>query len=453
MNHSIHPMALFRLSVLGPLASRERLSRGELKQCIQSLSKQTYHIPNSRRVHISAKTIERWYYAWLRDGIDGLAPDMRSDKGQCQIAKDIQQAILACKQDTPWRSINSVIKLLEMQGIVGRGQLARSSVHRLLKHHGHSKRTQAASQTIERRAFEAQFPGDIWYGDVMHGPRIQTRYGLRKVYLVSVMDDASRLICHSAFCLDETALSIEYVLKEALLKRGLPKKFIIDNGAAYRALTLQCICARLGIRLIYCKPYEPEGKGKLERWHKTFRDQFLTEIDVADIHGLDELNARLWVWIERIYHQTPHSSLGKDVTPLSRWQRDLLKVTPLDHKASKLDDYFYHRIKRFVKKDGTISYANTLYEVDFEWVGHEVYLVFEPHQNQAKWIESLRYEYLGPVHPLDKIANNHRKRARPKNANQLSQCTRPKSSLVETAYQKSLKQCDITSIHQQPQEK
>ena len=96
------------------------------------------------------------------------------------------------------------------------------------------------------------------------------------------MDDASRLIAHSAFCLGETALDIEGVLKQAILKRGLPKKLVVDNGACYRSRTLQEICARLEIRLIYCRPYAPEGKGKLEKWHGRFRSCFLNELDLPN---------------------------------------------------------------------------------------------------------------------------------------------------------------------------
>lgn len=82
--------------------------------------------------------------------------------------------------------------------------------------------------------------------------------------------------------------------------RNLPIKIIVDNGAAYRAATLQGVCARFGIHLIFCRPYEPEGKGKLERWHRTFRDQFLSELDERRIADLDDLNARLWAWIEQV---------------------------------------------------------------------------------------------------------------------------------------------------------
>jgi len=175
------------------------------------------------------------------------------------------------------------------------------------------------SQNIERRRFEAHHAGDIWYGDVMHGPRIHTDGGYKKTYLVTLLDDASRLICHSAFYFNEGALSIEHALKQALLKRGLPKKLVFDNGSGYRTDSMKNICALLQIELIYCRPYEPEGKGKLERWHRTCRAQFLPEIELEHINNLDKLNARLWIWVEQMYHQAQHSAFDPPTTPLARF--------------------------------------------------------------------------------------------------------------------------------------
>ncbi len=122
----------------------------------------------------------------------------------------------------------------------------------------------------------------------------------------------------------------------------------------------------------------------------------------------------------------------------------MLKITQLGNKSQKLDEYFYHRIKRHVKKDGTISWENKLFEVPFELVGRDVYLVFDPHHGRVKWIESLEYERLGSVHPLDKIANNDRIRSRPSKSIP-EENPQPKAMLVETLYQKTSQQFDITS--------
>jgi hypothetical protein len=77
----IPAVALFRLSVLGPLASRERLERGELKRLIGELAARSYAIPGAKRTRLSEKTIESWYYAWRRGGIEALAPKPRCDRG------------------------------------------------------------------------------------------------------------------------------------------------------------------------------------------------------------------------------------------------------------------------------------------------------------------------------------------------------------------------------------
>lgn len=446
MKHHIDATALLRLSILGPLASRDHFEIGELKGLIKHLASQTYTESNDA-VQFSEKTIERWYYRWKKQGIDGLVPATRIDKNTCQLDKVIQNAILSCKKDNPARSIQTIINYLELEGKVKKGALCRATVHRLLQRHNLSKRLIAGPDKIERRAFESRYSGDLWYSDVMHGPSIQTAEGRRKVYLVSVMDDASRLICHSAFCLDETAVSVEMVLKEALLKRGMPKKLLIDNGAAYRSESLQHVCARLKIRLIYSRPYEPQSKAKLERWHLSVRNQFLTEVNFSAIHSLSELNARWWVWLERKYHQTPHSSLissdaSEHITPLMRFQRDLLKIQPLGEFARQLDDYFYHRIKRTIKKDGTLSFEGRLFEVPFETVGQTVYLVVDPIKATPQYIESLTYERLGDVFPLDKHANNERVRHRPV---ALTPTSPPKTSLVETLFTQTNQPLNLNS--------
>jgi hypothetical protein len=258
----------------------------------------------------------------------------------------------------------------------------------------------------------AEHAGDIWYGDVMHGPRVPMHGALRKAYLVSLMDDASRLIAHSAFRPGETALDIEAVLKQAVLKRGLPVKLVIDNGPAYRAKTLQGICARLGIHLVYCRPYRPEGKGKLERWHRTLRDQFLSELDAARINSLSDLNARLWSWIETVYHRTAHRGLAGQ-SPLARYQQDLARIRTLGERAARLDALFYHRVQRKVRKDGTVSYCGARFEVPYELSGRCVRLVVDPHSGQALGVEDEEGKSLGAVTPLDALANVHRRRRQP----------------------------------------
>jgi putative transposase len=432
--NEVDAKALFRLSVLGPLVSREQLARGELQQLIRELSSREYAIPHSRRRHIGEKTIQAWYYAWRREGLDGLAAKPRADRGSSKISPTVQAAVLAAKRENPRRSVRQIVRLLEAAGSVPSGTLSRSAVHRLLQQHGLSQLLGSASLPEEKRSFSAEFAGSIWYGDVMHGPRVPHQRQLRKTYLVSLIDDASRLVAHSAFCLGETALDIEGVLKQALLRRGVPIKLVVDNGAAYRAQTLQGICARLGIHLVFCRPYAPEGKGKLERYHRTLRAAFLGELDERHIASLEDLNARLWAWLEQVYHRTEHAGLG-GMTPLARYQRDLARIRSLGARAVQLDALFHHRISRFVRKDGTVSYRGRRFEVRYELSGKTVRLVVDPHAQRVLGVENEHGVSLGEATPLDEIGNTRRARrkADPAAPSAPARCG---PNLVEIAHQK-----------------
>lgn len=365
--------------------------------------------------------------------MEALAPKPRSDRSVSKLPPELQAAILTAKRENPRRSINQIRRLLEHSGQVPKGQLSRSSIHRLLKSQGLSRMSGSSSEPEEHRAYVAEYAGDIWYGDAMHGPNVPVKGRLRKVYLISLMDDASRLIAHSAFCPGETALDIEGVLKQAVLKRGRPGRLVIDNGPAYRAKTLQGICARLGTHLVYCRPYHPEGKGKLERFHRTFRDQFLSEVDPTQIRDLDDLNARLWAWLEEVYHRTPHAGLAGH-TPLARYQQDLPRIRTLGSLAARLDELFYHRVDRQVRKDATVSYRGKRFEVPYELAGQRVVLVVDPHTEQVRGVEDDNAQPLGAATPLDTVANVHRCRRKPRPTDPDHPRTPARLNAVELAY-------------------
>jgi transposase len=172
MSKPVHPLALFRLGVIGPLTARGQLERGEIKTIVRELVSKNYNIPDSRRTHLSAATIKRWYYDWLRSGIEALAPNTRKDKGSTQLPTEVQDAVLQLKKDNPSRSLNTIISMCERQGIIAKGSLSRAGLHRFLQQQQLSKRVISDPHTIERRSFVATHANDIWHGDVLHGPVI-----------------------------------------------------------------------------------------------------------------------------------------------------------------------------------------------------------------------------------------------------------------------------------------
>jgi len=164
-------------------------------------------------------------------------------------------------------------------------------------------------------------------------------------------------------------------LRHAVAARGVPGRLYIDNAKIYRSPQLARIAASLGILIVHSRPYQPEGRGKIERFFRTLREQFLANLDPKHPLCLEELNDRLWIWMESVYHRSEHSALGS--TPLARWQRDIEQIRQLP-PASDLRRLFFHRLDRVVRRDSTFLLHNCLYEAPPHLAGHTVEVRFDP---------------------------------------------------------------------------
>jgi transposase InsO family protein len=230
---------------------------------------------------------------------------------------------------------------------------------------------------VDRRKFEAELPNDLWQSDVMHGPKVDVNGKLRKSYLIAIIDDHSRLIAHGQFYLSETLVSYLDAFENALAKRGLPRKLYVDNGAAFRSRHLEYISASLAIALIHSKPYKPQGRGKIERFFRTVRGQFLPGFKGQT---LNEINEAFDCWLNDIYHQRKHSSTKQ--SPFERFAANLqcLRAAP-----DNLYDYFRKVARRKVNKDRTITLNGRLFEGPVALIGKRVELLY--HDSQPQQVE------------------------------------------------------------------
>ncbi len=218
--------------------------------------------------------------------------------------------------------------------------------------------------------------------DVMHGPAV-IRDGRRKhkTYLIAFLDDATRVIPHAEFAFSENTRTFLPVFKRALTRRGLPQRLFVDNGANYRSHHFAVVCAKLGVALIHARPFQPQGKGKIERFFRTLRAQMLTRLTETDTISLAALNRRLAGWIEGEYHLSPHRGLDNE-TPLERWARVSEGLRYPDPHLD-LDDLFLFEEQRTVQRDRTVSLHGRLFEVDATLVGRRVTLRYDPARPDA----------------------------------------------------------------------
>jgi transposase InsO family protein len=400
-------IALFRYAVIAPLLSSSG-PRGTLKREIHKLAARQHVHPRRGPISIGIGTIEEWLLRYRRGGLDGLEDTRRSDFGKSRRIDDaVADAIADLAEARP--ELDGPGLLAEFAAThpdAARPSL--STLYRFLRVRGLDQRQAPARK--DHRAFAFDLAGDCWQGDVMYGPSLPTEDGRRrKTYLIAILDDATRVVVHAEFYFEQHLRSLKDCLKQAMLKRGVPRRFYFDNGKIFRSRLLLALCARLSIQLLHTRPYQPQGRAKLERWFLTVRRGFLPRVDLDRCGGLDGLNRLLFAWIEGEYHQRPHRGLGGD-KPLDRWLRlsDGIRALPLD---VDLDALFRDEVTRRVAKDGTLTLSGRRFEAGPNFIGRKVTVRFDPFDLRAVLVSAESGASV-TAYPVD-LPGNRRVRRQP----------------------------------------
>ena len=161
---------------------------------------------------------------------------------------------------------------------------------------------------------------------------------------------------------------------EATVERGLRVPLEFQQFPA--GLELQ---GDAGKALAEFRPGDAPAKGKIERLWRTLRGHVLDRLDLQEVTTVEELNLRLWSYVEAEYHTRPHASLsGK--TPLEVWETDSDQIRWVsDH--SELEAAFYGEVERMARHDSTVQWRGIHYEIP-------------PHLRRQKI--RLRYSLLDP---------------------------------------------------------
>lgn len=372
-------VALFRYETIAPLLSIDG-PRGALKRTIEKIAARHHEHPRRGRIQIGIGTIEEWLLRYRRDGLTGLEDKRRRDLGKSRVIDAaVAEAIVGMAESKP--DLDGQGLLAEVKATHEGLELpSLSTLYRFLRSRGLDQRR--APTRKDHRAFAFELAGDCWQGDVMYGPSLPTSDGRRrKTYLLAILDDATRVIVHAQFYFEQHLRSLKDCLKQAMLKRGVPRRFYFDNGQIFRSRLLLALCARLGIQLIHTRPYQPQGRAKMERWFLSVRRGFLPRVDLDRCGGLEGLNRLLFAWIEGEYHQRPHRGIGGE-KPLDRWLRlsDGIRPMPLD---IDIDSLFMDEVSRRVAKDGTLTLSGKRFEAGPRFIGQKVVVRFDPFDLRA----------------------------------------------------------------------
>jgi len=311
------------------------------------------------------------------------------------------QKAIDLRKERPERSVEQIIFLLEESGYAAKGTLAYSTLARQLRKAG-ATRKELLTKPAGHRRFEAEDAHVIWQSDFQHTlylPDPDDPKRKKKAILFAILDDYTRYVVQAQFYWDEKLPRLEDSLKKAILRFGIVEQYYCDNGAAFSSLHLSRICGKLGIRLCHSRPYQPMGRGKVERLFRFIDTSFKPEayqlIENGKISTLEELNRALSAWLDGYYHVRVHGGTGE--TPKARLEKS--RREPRRIPVTELIDIFLWEEERKVDKTGCVKVAGNLYEVDLELAGKTVVLRFDPFDLSViqVWHNDRRYDNALPL--------------------------------------------------------
>lgn len=369
-------IAAFRHRVIAEaIETREE----QVSQILERIALRSHTDAQGRQVHVGVRTLWRWLSRYRRGGLVALCPKPRRDKGTVRALepKTLEHAS-TLRREKPGRSTPALIDILVRKQLAGPRTIAPSTLNRHLARLGLSRLSlrRLGQQTFRR--IETTSPFELVVGDFHHGPyvRVGPDNQARRALLCAFIDHFSRLIPEGCYYLHEDFAALRFGFRRLVTAFGLPVRLYLDNGPAFHATRFHAACDALGVHLVHSKPYQSEGRGVVERFNRTVKEQFENEVrDREELLTLEELNAYFEAYLAERYHRTIHSETHQ--TPAERFARTaMLRPAP---NLEQIDELLRLRERRTVhRKWATVSVGAIRYQVSPSLRGRRIDCLYDP---------------------------------------------------------------------------
>lgn len=341
--------------------------------------------------------MRHWLYRYKKGGLGLLEDRPRRDKGQSQVPGPLAERFAVLRHQHPHATTERLLDLLIAEGTWNAAHPSRSAFYRLAAFKGLKRRRRGAAPIEDARAFAFEAFGKMWTADFLHGPALRDGGRMRKTYLLAILDDATRFVVHAQFTWSEGTATLIDGLSLAVRRFGRPEKFYTDNGSAFRSRHLALVAAKLGMHLPHTPAYRPQGRGKVERFFRTVREQCLDGLVPT---SLEALQGAFDKWLDA-YHRRIHDGIG--CSPLNK-RLAAPKATRALPDVAQLEMFFGMQERRKIHRDGTLRLLGMVFDVKGALPGSIVDVTYLP------W--DLSVIHVGPektpAMPVDLLKNARR---------------------------------------------
>ena len=331
----------------------------------------------ARRNGVSRQAVHEWLVKYANHGLAGLV-DRSSKPNSCphQMSPEVEARIVEMRREHPgWgpRTIEHRLGRAGVEPVPGR-----TSIYRCLIRHGLITPEARKRKRADYKRWERSRSMELWQMDIVGGVRLVDG---SEAKIVTGVDDHSRF-CVSAFVTARaTARPTCDALALALRTYGLPEAILTDNGKVFTGrfgkgtgeVLFDRICRENGIKHLLTAPRSPTTTGKVERFHKTLRREFL---DGKVFASVEDAQAQLDGWVREYNFERGHQSLGMAV-PWDRFQLAAKIAEPIEVAADAIaeSDTLAGGATRKVGATGHVSFAGASYHAARWLAGEEVVVV------------------------------------------------------------------------------
>lgn len=398
-----NPTAYLRMRVLGAIDMAEGNS---IQARIRAVSQMTFTDEDGHPRRFTWRTIQTWYSRYQQHGVTVMQPKPRSDKGKRRkvVIEDVLEAIGKVQPKVHGKTATRALlyRLCIEAGLLTRSQIAPNTFSRLVREFELLK-PDRDSTNKHRLAFAKAHANEMWQADTLYGPYVPINGTPVQTRLIAFLDDASRVCCHGQFFPAENVDTLIESFRAAFYKRGVPHALYVDNGSIYSSKEILQICARVGCLLHHTPVRDGAAKGKIERFFRTVRDQFLARD--LDLSSLEALNRQFTQWVEEQYNAQVHSILG--MSPLDRYALDRKWVRFLPPNEAN-DELFFIEEERHVRADNTFAFKSLRWEAPRHLPDRTIHIRFQRSQPVSRVVVYYKGERMGEARLLDAVANDRK---------------------------------------------
>ena len=310
----------------------------------------------AHRFGVSRQAVHRWLRWYEDQGLGGLVDrSHRPPRCSHQMAPAVEVWVLEARRRNPDWGPRRLVHEASRAGV--EPVPSRSGIYRALRRAGLIDPQARRRRDRRFKRWERGGSMELWQLDVVGGVLLADG---KECKVLTGIDDHSRFVVCAGVMVRATSRAVCTHFAQAMRRHGVPQEVLTDNGKVFTGrfgakdteVLFDRICRENGIEHLLTAPRRPTTTGKIERFHRTMRQEFLTGRVFGDLAtAQDELDA----WVASYNTQRPHSALDM-ATPADRFSvtdpgRPVETSALLDARSG--DDW----ISRKITTNGVISVA------------------------------------------------------------------------------------------------